>query len=89
MLTDRDISAIENLMKVVIERSDLVSKKDLEQMISFLPTKDEFYEETLKLYKKLEDMEMEKNVLVRQVRRQDERIDSLEDIHPNGKHVTL
>lgn len=85
MLTEKDLAAIGNLIKVVIDQSDLVTKKDL----AFLPSKDEFYEETLKLHKKLEDLEMEKNVLVRQVRRQSERIDSLEDIHPGGKHRTL
>jgi hypothetical protein len=89
MLTEKDLAAIGNLIGVVVDQKDLVSKKDIGVLVSHLPTKDDFYAETEKIYKKLEDIEMEKNVLVRQVRRQDERIDFLEDIHPDGKHKTL
>lgn len=85
MLTQKDLAALGNFIELRLDQKlDPILEK-----INHLPTKDEFYEETLKLYKKLEDLEMEKNVLVRQVRRQDERIDSLEDIHPDGKHKTL
>lgn len=52
VLTNKDFQAIGNLVGVVldekIEEKGLVTKDDLK----YLPTKDEFYEETAKILKK-------------------------------------
>lgn len=61
----------------------------IESMIAHLPTKDEFYAEMLKLYKKQDDLEIEKDALVSRTTDNSSRIDSLEKIHPDGKHQTL
>ncbi len=77
-LTDNDLKAIKNLMEVTvddaIDTKELVTKKD----ISHLPTKDEFYEETGKILKRLDDLEAEKDVLSHQVSNHEDRIKDLE-----------
>lgn len=81
-MTPKDLNAIGTLIDMKLDEK----LNPILEKINHLPTKDEFYEEMIKLYKKSDDLEMEKNILVRQVRRQDERIDSLEEIHPGNKH---
>jgi hypothetical protein len=77
-LDDDDLKAIKNLMEVTIddaiEKKELVTKKD----ISHLPTKDEFYEQTGKILKRLNDLEEEKDVLSHQVSNHEDRINNLE-----------
>jgi len=77
-LDDTDLKAIKNLMEVtideVVEKRELVSKSDL----SHLPTKDEFYEQTGKILKKLDNLEEEKDVLSHQVSRHEDRIVKIE-----------
>ena len=71
-------NAIKNLLEVtindIIETKELVTKKD----ISHLPTKDEFYEQTGEILKRLENLEMEKNVLSNRVSKQDDKIEKIE-----------
>lgn len=81
MLTQNDLRALKNLIGLVIDEKDLVTRGDL----SFLPTKDQFYEEMEKIYKKLDNMELEKNVLVARTADSSKRLDLLEEIHPEGR----
>lgn len=77
-LDDDDLKAIKNLIVVTlddaIEDKGLVTKED----ISHLPTKDEFYEETGKILKRLDDLEQEKDVLSGQVSNHEDRIKDIE-----------
>jgi chaperonin cofactor prefoldin len=77
-LDDDDLKAIKNLMEVTIddaiEKKELVTKKD----ISHLPTKDEFYEQTGKILKRLDDLEEEKDALSHRVSNHEDRINNLE-----------
>ena len=78
MLDNDDLKAIKDLMEVTIdeaiEKKKLVTKKDL----SHLPTKDEFYEQTGEILKRLDDVEEEKDVLSHQVSGQGDRIEKIE-----------
>jgi len=52
-LTKGDLGAIKGLIEVVIDEKELVTKED----IKHLPTKDEFYKETARIYKKLDNID--------------------------------
>ena len=77
-LTDQDLKAFKDLIEVtvedVIDRKELVSKRDLAQ----LPTKDEFYAETGKIIKRLDDLEQEVKILTHQVSEHSDRIEKIE-----------
>lgn len=77
-LTNDDLEALKDLMEVtideVIEKNGLVTKKD----ISHLPTKDEFYEQTGEILKRLDNLEEEKDVLSHRVSNHEDRIMNLE-----------
>jgi hypothetical protein len=77
-LDNDDLKAIKNLMEVTIdesiEKKELVTKKD----ISHLPNKDEFYEQTGKILKRLDDLEEEKDVLSNRVSKHEDRIGKIE-----------
>ena len=81
--SDDQMIALKDLMKIsfreVLDEEQVVTKKDIQH----LPTKDEFYAETSKLYKKHEDLEEEKDVLSNQVSRNNDRLDRVE------KHLGL
>lgn len=81
------VKTITNLTKIVLEEliveKELVTKADLK----YLPTKDEFYEETLKILKGIEDLKDEKDVLTKQVSDHSDKIEKLENIHPNKAHL--
>ena len=88
-LTNGDLQAIGNLVGVVldekIEEKGLVTKDD----IKYLPTKDEFYAETTKILKKMDDLEVEKDLLSHRSSDHSDRIEALEKIHPSGVHVSI
>ena len=77
-LDNDDLKAIKDLIEVtveeVIDKKELVSKSD----ISHLPTKDEFYEETGKILKRLDDLEQEKDVLSHRVSEHEDRLEKIE-----------
>lgn len=85
-LTNDDLNAFKSIVEIALEEKidekGLVTKKDLK----YLPTKDEFYEETLKILKKLDDLEVEKDVLSSHSSNHTDRIEALEKLHPNSKH---
>lgn len=69
--------SIEQVVKL-IEEKNKTTKKELHTEISHLPTKDEFYAETSKIYKKLEDIETEKNIIMHHQSDHEDRITTLE-----------
>lgn len=77
-LTNDDLKALKDLMEVtvdeVLENREVTTKSDL----SHLPTKDEFYEETGKILKRLDDLEVEKDVLANRVAKHEDRIEKIE-----------
>jgi hypothetical protein len=77
-LDDEDLKSIKDLVEVtideVIDKRELVTKKDL----SHLPTKDEFYEQTGEIIKRLDNLEQEKDVLSHQVSNHEDRIEKIE-----------
>ena len=77
-LDAEDLNALKDLIEVtvedVIERKELVSRTDL----SHLPTKDEFYEQTGEILKRLDNLEQEKDVLSDRVSKHEDRIEKIE-----------
>lgn len=77
-LDNDDLKAIKDLVEVtvdeVFEKREVATKKDL----SHLPSKDEFYEQTGEIIKRLDNLEAEKNVLSHQVSNHEDRISILE-----------
>lgn len=95
-LTKSDKSFIENLLNIkkltnvtrvvleeLIDEKGLITREDLK----YLPSKDEFYEETLKVLKGIEDLKDEKDILSHNVSDHSDRIEKLEKIHPQGGHL--
>lgn len=73
---------IKQALSVAIDEADLVTKKDLE----YLSNKDEFYKETLKMLKKLDNIEEQMTMLSGRTYDNTDGIENLENLHPNGKH---
>ncbi|KKQ37645.1 MAG: hypothetical protein US53_C0013G0004 [Candidatus Woesebacteria bacterium GW2011_GWA1_37_7] len=74
-LDNDDLTAIKNLMEVTFD-AKLDEKLDVK--LSHLPTKDEFYEQTSKILKRLDDMETEKDILSHRVSGHEDRIEKIE-----------
>ena len=85
-LTRKDLDEIKKLMDIAIdekfEDGTLVSKDD----INHLPTKDEFYEKTAEILKKLDDIETSNTLLSNRVSKHSDVIEKLKKIHPSYKH---
>lgn len=80
---DQDIIVLlKQSVKEAIREEGLVTHED----IKHLPTKDEFYKETVRILKKLDDLETEKDILSHNVSNHSDRIEALEKIHPQGAH---
>jgi hypothetical protein len=77
------LSLIKQGVTEVIKEMDVVTRKDLD----YLPSKDEFYVETLKVLKGIEDLKVEKNILSHQVSEHSDRIEKLEKIHPHSNRL--
>lgn len=81
------MKAVKNLMRITItEEMEVMLEKKLEEKLGRYPTKDEFYEETLKVLKKLDDIEEQMTMLSGRTYDNTDRIENLEKLHPNGKH---
>ena len=74
-LDDDDLKAIKNLMEVTFDEK-LDEKLDVK--LSHLPTKDEFYEQTGEIVKRLDNLEVEKDVLSYQVTEHSDKIEKIE-----------
>jgi len=85
-LTDKDLQAIKELTEVTLEEKlDVV----LEEKLSHLPTKDEFFAKMDDVMGGLKEIREEKTVLAHQSSGHDKQIESLEKIHPSGKHSAI
>jgi hypothetical protein len=77
-LTDNDLKALKSLMRVTIEETardlELVTKED----VKHLPTKDEFYEQTGEILKRLDNLEVEKEVLAHHVSEHEDKISKIQ-----------
>ncbi|KKR10106.1 MAG: hypothetical protein UT39_C0023G0007 [Candidatus Woesebacteria bacterium GW2011_GWA1_39_21] len=86
---DQDLRNIKNLIEVTIderiESKGLVTKDD----IKHLPTKDEFYSETAKIYKKLDNLETEVKLSSNRVSEHSDDLEKLKDIHPDFRHAAI
>ncbi|MBI2590796.1 MAG: hypothetical protein HYW33_02865 [Candidatus Blackburnbacteria bacterium] len=78
MLTQQDLEQIE----------ELIEEKIVER-IRLLPTRDEFFSKMDELITELKAMREEHAVSKGQVIDHEERLESLEEIHPQGKHIPL
>lgn len=61
----------------------------LERRLSHLPTKDEFYKEMDKITGKLNTVRLEQKTSANILSRHSNQIDTLNKIHPQGKHLAL
>lgn len=73
---------IKEAMILASEELGLVTKKDLE----YLPTKDQFYEETLKIMKRLDNIEEQTKMLSNRTYDNTDKIEKLQKIHPHNSH---
>lgn len=78
MLTQNDLDKIE----VVVE-------KKVDEKTKNLPTKDEFYEQTLKVLKKLDNLEESMDIVSSRQSKHSDQIEALEKIHPQGIHSVV
>ncbi len=78
VVTRKDIPTWEQFIKTAIdeaiEEKQLATKED----ISYLPTRDEFFTETAKIYKRLDTVETQHDILSHQVSRISDRVDKME-----------
>lgn len=82
-----DITKILNGVQQMIDHAASELRDDLTEKISHLPTKDEFYEETERIYSRLSTVEDEDAIKAEHISRHDNRLTDLEKIHPAGKHA--
>jgi hypothetical protein len=81
VFNDDEFRALSDLMREVVreETKDFVRKEDIKHLL----TKEEFYSETAKIYKKLNDIEEERDLLSYRVSRHSDQISRIE------KHLAL
>jgi len=75
MLTQNDLDKIEEVVE-----------KKVDEKTKNLPTKDEFYEQTLKVLKKLDNLEESMDIVSARQSEHGDQIEALEKIHPQGTH---
>ena len=84
-LTDKDLKALSDLIRVTIEEIKLVTKDD----IKHLPTKDELYEKLDKVMGELKAIRDEHKILSNQVSQDFDALEKLKKIHPHFQHTSL
>jgi len=72
MLTQDDLNEVEEI---------------IEEKTKNLPTKDEFYKETLRILSKLDDLEISMDIITSRQSEHSDKIEALEKIHPQGIHT--
>lgn len=70
------------------EEIEKLIRDTVKEEISHLPTKDEFYKWMDKLMSELKSIREDHTVLIGQVTRHTQEIESLQKIHPNNKHFS-
>jgi len=74
-LDDDDLKAIKGLIEVTFDEK---LDEKLDDKLSHLPTKDEFYEQTGEIVKRLDNLEVEKDVLSHQVSEHSDKLEKIE-----------
>lgn len=86
-LTSSDIAKILNGTQQMIDYSVNLLKSELQEEISHLPTKDEFYNKMDEIMGELSAIRENTTAMEFRISQHSDQIDSLEKIHPSGKHV--
>lgn len=73
---------IKEAVKVALSEMDITTKEDLK----YLPSKEEFYEQTDKLMKEVKDSREEQAGLSQHDKDQFDAISKLQSIHPHNSH---
>ncbi len=73
---------IKEAVKVALDEMDITTKEDLK----YLPDKDTFFEENLKILKRLDDIEDQMKMVSGRTYDNTDRIEELEKIHPHNSH---
>jgi pyoverdine/dityrosine biosynthesis protein Dit1 len=76
---------IKEAVKLALSEMDITTKDDLK----YLPDKDTFFEENLKILKRLDNIEEQTKMLSNRTYDNTDRIEKLKNIHPNYAHPTL
>lgn len=82
-LSQKDLKLIG---QIVDERLDAKLDEKLDEKLSHLPTKDEFYTKMDEVMGELQAMREELTIVNHRTSGHDDRITSLEEIHPGGQH---
>jgi len=75
MLTQTDVNEVGNIVE-----------EKIEEKTKNLPTKDEFFTQTLKVLSKLDDLEVAMKIVSSRQSEHSDQIEALEKIHPHGRH---
>lgn len=86
MLTKKDLAAIEELIDRRLEEK---LEEKFEEKLKYLPTKNEFYTKMDEVMGELKSMREEFTLTVPKISGYEERISTLEEIHPEGKHASI
>ena len=86
-LTDSDLKAIQNLIKITLDEV-LEAKLDekLDEKLAHFPTKEEYFDREDKMMGELKTIREEVTFMSDLLSDHTDRIVSLEKIHPRGKH---
>jgi hypothetical protein len=77
------LDLIKQAVVEVFEELDVITRKDL----SYLPSKEEYFEREDKAMGKLKKIEEELSILSDHSSNHSDRIEALEKIHPHGHHL--
>lgn len=83
--TNNTFEVIKKAVKVALSEMDIVTKKDLK----YLPTKEEFYDQTDKLMEELKTVREEQSMLSQHSKDHSDAIEALQKIHPNNSHTVF
>lgn len=83
--TNNTFEVIKEAVKLALSEMDIVTKEDLK----YLPNKDTFFEENLKVLKRLDNIEEQTKMLSGRTYDNTERIEELEKLHPHNSHTVF
>ena len=83
-LDNDDLKAVKSRVDVSLDEK---LDEKLEDKLSHLPTKDEFYKQTSKILKRLDDLEESMDIVSSRHAEHSDKIEALENIHPQGVHT--
>ena len=83
ILDEKQFTVLMDLIRVTID--DAIDKK-LDERLEYLPTKDEFHEQTAEILKRLDDIEESNTLISNRVSKHSDVIEKLKKIHPGYRH---